>query len=97
MADAEAVGVVRLAFDLPFLEEPVDIYSGLGSILEKGGEADVVMGCCGGSGVGGVHCFAELLIFLFDGCAVVKSEKIGWVIRWGGAVDWDKGEMFNGF
>ena len=85
-----------MAFDLPFLEEPVDIYSGLGSILEKGGEADVVMGCCGESGGGGVHHFAEILVFSSDGCAVVELEKIGWVGRWGGSIDWDKEEMFVG-
>ena len=96
MADAEAVGVVRLAFDIPFMEDPVDIYSGLGSILEKGGEADVVMGCCGGSDGGGVHRFTDILVFSSDGCAVVELEEIGWVGRWDVSIDWDKEEMFDG-
>ena len=75
--DAEALGVFGLAFDITFMEDPVDVHCGLGYILEKGGNADVIMGCCGGSVGGGVHRFAELLVFSFDGCAVVKSEGVG--------------------
>ena len=94
--DAEALGVFGLAFDITFMEDPVDVHCGLGNILEKGGNADVIMGCCGGSVGGGVHRFAELLVFSFDGCAVVKSEGVGWVGQWVRAADWYKGCIFEG-
>ena len=44
-----------------------------------------------------MHRFADILVTPFDGCAVVESDKIGWVDRWGGAVEWDEGEIFDGF
>ena len=42
-----------------------------------------------------MHLFAELLIFPFDGCAVVEFQEIGWVGQWGGAEDWDEGDIFD--
>ena len=44
------------------------------------------MGHLGGSSGGGVHGFAEVFVFFFDGCAIVESEKVGWIGRWGVAV-----------
>ena len=51
------------------------------------------MGHFGGSSGGGVHGFAEVFEFLFSGCAIVESEKVGWIGWWGGAVSWDDMEM----
>ena len=53
------------------------------------------MGGCGGSGGGGLHGFAEVFVFFFGGCAVIESDKVGWIDRWGGAVIWDEREMFD--
>ena len=33
--------------------------------------------------------------FFFGGCAVIESDKVGWIDRWGGAVIWDEREMFD--
>ena len=94
-SDAELLDVVGLALDVPLMKNPIDVHCGLGSILEEGGEANVIVGCCGGIIGGGVHFFAEFLIFPLDGCAVVKSEEIGWVGWWGGAVGWDEVGIFD--
>ena len=71
------------------MKDPIDFHCGLGSVLEEGGEANVIVGCCRGSGGGGLHCFVNV-------CAVVESEEIGWFGRWGGAVGWGEGDMFDG-
>ena len=96
MSDAEAVGLVGLVFDVPLMKHPIDFHCVLGSIMEEGREANIIVGCFGGSGGGGVHHFSELLVFPSDGCYVVELEEIGWVVRWVGAVGWDEGGMFDG-
>ena len=53
------------------------------------------MGPWGGSVGGGMHGLDKVLIFPFCGRAVVKSEKVGWVSLWDGAVLWEEINMFH--
>ena len=82
---------------VPFIKYAIDVHCGLRSVLEEGWKADVVVGLCGGSSGRGVHGFAEVFVFSFGGYAIIKSEKVEWIGRWGGAVSWDKREMFYRF
>ena len=72
-------------FYVPLLEDAIDVHFGLGSVLEEGWKADVVLWRCEGSSGGGVHGFVEVFLFSSDGCVVVKYEKVGWIVRWGGS------------
>ena len=65
--------------------------------MEEVWNTDVVVGRSGGISGGGVHGFSEVSVFTFGGCAIVESEKVGWISRWGGAVSWDEREMFYRF
>ena len=44
-----------------------------------------------------MHGFAKVFVFFFGGYAVVKSEKVGWIGRWGGDISWNDREIFNRF
>ena len=70
------------------MKDAADVHCSLGYILKESGKDDIAVGLWGGISDGGMHGFAEVFVFTFGCCAMVASEKVGWIKCWGGSVGW---------